>query len=106
MVEAGVGETFGVVDLLVQTDDGGHVVLPEVGEVSLGGMEGITCRWGQPQVLMLLVTLQVSLTVPGNYRRKTEQKSEQRVFPSSPEAWNQRFSVLTCFSRKTFQQSV
>lgn len=43
MVEAAVGETFGVVDLLVQTDDGGHVVFPEVREVSLGGVERVTC---------------------------------------------------------------
>lgn len=46
VVEAGVGETLAVVDLLVQTDDGGHVVLPEVREVSLRGMERVTCRWG------------------------------------------------------------
>lgn len=44
MVEAGVSETFGVVDLLVQADNGGHVVFPEVWEVRLGGVERVTCR--------------------------------------------------------------
>lgn len=38
VLEAGVGEAFGVVDLLVQTDDGGHVVFPEVRKVRLGGV--------------------------------------------------------------------
>lgn len=44
VVKAGVGETFGVIDLLVETDDSGHVVFPEVGEVRLRGVEGVTCR--------------------------------------------------------------
>lgn len=44
VVEAGVDEALGVVDLLVQTDDGGHVVLPEVREVGLGRVEGVACR--------------------------------------------------------------
>lgn len=60
VVEAGVSETFGIVDLLVQTDDGGHVVFPEVWEVSLRGMERVTCRGengGQPQVLILLLMI-------------------------------------------------
>lgn len=44
MVEAGVREALAVVDLLVQADDGGHVVFSEVREVRLGGVEGVTCR--------------------------------------------------------------
>lgn len=44
VVETGIGEAFGVVDLLVQTDDRGHVVFPEVGEVRLGGVERVTYR--------------------------------------------------------------
>lgn len=35
MVKASVREPAGVVNLLVQPHNGGHVVLPEVGEVSL-----------------------------------------------------------------------
>ncbi len=44
MVEAGVCEAFGVIDLLVQTDDGGHIVFPEVREVSFRGVEGVTYK--------------------------------------------------------------
>lgn len=44
VLEAGVGEAPGVVNLLVQTDDARHVVLPEVREVCLGGVQRVT--WG------------------------------------------------------------
>lgn len=43
VVKASICETLGVVDLLVETDDGGDIVLAEVWEVGLGGMERITC---------------------------------------------------------------
>lgn len=43
VVEAGICEALGVVDLLVEADDGGDVVLAEVWEVGLGGMEWIAC---------------------------------------------------------------
>lgn len=42
VIEPGVRETFGVVDLLVETDNGGDVVFAEIREVSLGRVEGIT----------------------------------------------------------------
>lgn len=45
VVEPGVRETLGVIDLLVETDYGGNVVLAEIREISLGCMEGIT--WNQ-----------------------------------------------------------
>lgn len=44
VVEAGVGEAFGIVDLLVQSDDGGHVVFSEIGKISLRGVQRVTCR--------------------------------------------------------------
>lgn len=44
VVEACVSEAFGIVDFLVQTDDSGHVVFSEVREVSLRGMQRVTCR--------------------------------------------------------------
>lgn len=44
VVETGIGEAFGVVDLLVQTDDSSHVVFPEVGEVRLGGVQRVAYR--------------------------------------------------------------
>lgn len=44
VVEPSVSETLGIIDLLVQTDDAGHVVFPEVWEVSLRSMERVTCR--------------------------------------------------------------
>lgn len=44
VVEAGVGEALAVVDLLVQADDGGHVVFPEVRKVGLRGVQRVTCR--------------------------------------------------------------
>lgn len=43
VVEAGICEALGVVDLLVEADDSGDVVLAEVWEVSLRGMERIAC---------------------------------------------------------------
>ena len=42
MMKPGVGEPFGVVDLLVQPDDAGDVVKSEVWEVGLGRVERIT----------------------------------------------------------------
>lgn len=59
VVEAGVGEALSVVDLLVQADDGGHAVLPEVGEVSLGRVQRVTCR-GQSVVLTYRLILRLS----------------------------------------------
>lgn len=44
VVEAGVAETLGVVDLLVEPHHRGHAVLPEVGEVGLRGVQGVSCR--------------------------------------------------------------
>ena len=41
VVEAGVEETTRVVVLLVQTDDGRHVVLPEVWKVGFRGVSGV-----------------------------------------------------------------
>lgn len=43
VVEAGVGEAFGIVDLLVQSDDGGNVVFSEIWKVSLRGVQRVTC---------------------------------------------------------------
>lgn len=59
VVEAGVGEALSVIDLLVQADDGGHAVLPEVGEVSLGRVQRVTCR-GQSVVPTYRLSLQLS----------------------------------------------
>lgn len=42
VAEAGVREALRVVDLLVQPDDSRHAVLPEVGEVGLRSMQGVT----------------------------------------------------------------
>lgn len=44
VLEAGVSEALGVVDLLVQTHNSGHVVFPKVRKVRLGGMQRVTCR--------------------------------------------------------------
>ena len=41
MMKAGVRESFAVVDFLVESHDACHVVEPEVGEVGLGGVEGV-----------------------------------------------------------------
>lgn len=41
MVEAGVRKALGVVDLLIEADDGGDIVLAKVGEISLGGVERV-----------------------------------------------------------------
>lgn len=49
VLKAGVGEAPGVVDLLVQADDGRHVVFSEVGEVSFRCMQRVTCRGGRSQ---------------------------------------------------------
>lgn len=58
VVEAGVAEALGVVDLLVEADDGRHVVFPEVGEVRLGGVERVTCRGRDSSIILTLcVTL-------------------------------------------------
>lgn len=43
VVEAGVGESPAIIDLFVQADDGGHIVLPEVWEVSLRSVQWVTC---------------------------------------------------------------
>lgn len=43
VVKASICEALGIIDLLVEADDGGDVVLTKVWEVSLGGMEGIAC---------------------------------------------------------------
>lgn len=42
VVKPGVREPLGIVDLLVEADYGGDVVLAEVREISLGRVEGIT----------------------------------------------------------------
>ena len=42
VLEAGVGEAPGVVHLLVEPYDSGDVVLPEVREVGLGGVERVS----------------------------------------------------------------
>lgn len=58
VVEAGVGEALGVVDLLVQADDGRHVVLPEVREIRLGCVQRVTCGGAEhPRVLPSYMTL-------------------------------------------------
>lgn len=44
VTEAGVREALGVVDLLVQPDNSGHVVLSEVREVGFGRMQRVACR--------------------------------------------------------------
>lgn len=44
VMETSVGETFGIVDLLVQPNDGADVVFPEVREVGFRSMQGVTCR--------------------------------------------------------------
>lgn len=42
VLEAHVCETLGVVHLLVEPDDGGDVVLPEVGEIRFRGMKRVS----------------------------------------------------------------
>lgn len=41
MVEAGVREALGIVDLLIEADDSGDIVLAKIGEISLGGVERV-----------------------------------------------------------------
>lgn len=41
VVEAGIREALGVIDLLVEPHHRGNVVFPEVGEVRLWGMERV-----------------------------------------------------------------
>lgn len=41
MVEAGVCEALGVIDLLIEADDGGDIVLAKVGEISLRGVKRV-----------------------------------------------------------------
>lgn len=43
VVKAGICEALGIVDLLVEANDGGDVVLAKVGKVGLWGMKRITC---------------------------------------------------------------
>lgn len=43
VVKASICEALGIIDLLVEADDGGDVVLTEVWEVSLRGVERIAC---------------------------------------------------------------
>lgn len=43
VAEACISEAFGVVDLLVKTDDSSHIVFSEVWEVSLRSMQRVTC---------------------------------------------------------------
>lgn len=42
MVETSVREALGIVDLLIEADDGGDIVLAKVGEISLGGMKRVS----------------------------------------------------------------
>lgn len=42
VLEAHVCETLGVVHFLVEPDDGGDVVLPEVGEICFRGMKRVS----------------------------------------------------------------
>lgn len=42
MAEAHICETFGVVHFLVETDDGGDVVLPEVREIGFRGVKRVS----------------------------------------------------------------
>ena len=42
MIIASVGEPLGVVESLVETDDGGDLVMTKVREVELGGVERIS----------------------------------------------------------------
>lgn len=41
MFEAGLGEAFGVVHFLVESDDGGDVVFPKVRDVCLRGVQRV-----------------------------------------------------------------
>lgn len=41
MVEAGVCEALGIINLLIEADDGGDIVFAKVGEISLGGVERV-----------------------------------------------------------------
>ena len=43
VVEASICKTACIIDLLVEPDNGGDIMLAEVGEVSLGGMEWVAC---------------------------------------------------------------
>lgn len=50
VVEASIFEATGIVDLFVQPHDGRNLVFAEVGEVGLGGMQGVP--WVQTEWLM------------------------------------------------------
>lgn len=44
MIVASVGEPLGIIESLVETDNGGDLVMTKVREVELGGVERISCR--------------------------------------------------------------
>lgn len=47
VLEAGLGEAFGVVHLLVESDDGRDVVFPKVWDVRLRGVQRVPLRRGE-----------------------------------------------------------
>lgn len=57
VVVASVSEPLGVVESLVETDDGGDLVMTKVWEVELGGVERISCRALNEIILKKLLTL-------------------------------------------------
>ena len=57
MVVASVGEPLGVIESLVETDDGGDLVMTKVREVELGGVERISCRALNRIIFKKLLTL-------------------------------------------------
>lgn len=42
MIKSSISKSPGIIDFLIQTNDCTKVVFPEVGKVSLWGVEGIT----------------------------------------------------------------
>lgn len=56
MAEAHICETFGVVHFLVETDDGGDVVLPEVREIGFRGVKRVS--WWRHKFSLFLNAVQ------------------------------------------------
>ena len=50
MLEPSVGESLGIVDLLVEPHHAGHVVEPEIGEVGLGRVQRVTVLYFRMRV--------------------------------------------------------
>lgn len=67
MTEAHICETFGVVHFLVETDDGGDVVLPEVREIRFGGVKRVS--WWTHKYISLFHTVWAHKTLEHGFYR-------------------------------------